>query len=257
MDNLVKIVILFLIATFFLTSCANDELVPFYQEQKAGKIVIRGYNALQDSIQIEVNNKLIVVEKHNAFKKKVEKDYEFVFYSNDTKTVNVINKNTKEVLYSKIFTDQKPVDTISFYVKENMLVTNVMSNKPGTLSTTGLTGYRFIFPGINQYSKSGYNGPLDAILRKVNGEIVGVSKNVDKTSAGTFVEYPFSLPPIIEIELVKHGTNESYIPNTRVAFRTVMQKNKSSLIVFEEKANDDGSFARIEGFINLADYFSF
>jgi uncharacterized protein YcfL len=258
MDNLVKVVILFFIATFLLTSCANDELIPFYQEQKAGKIVIRGYNALQDSIQISVNNKIVVADKkHDAFMKKIEKDYEFVFYDNEVKTVNITNKKTKQLIYSKSFTTQKSVDTLSFYVKENLLVSDFLSNKPGTLSAPGLTGYRFIFPGINQYSKSGYNGPIDAIIRKINGEVVGISKNIDKNKAGSFVEFTFSLPPIIEVELVKHGTSESYVPGKRIAFRTVMQKNKSALIVLEEKANEDNTFARVEGFLNLADYFSF
>lgn len=260
MDNLVKVVILFFIATFLLTSCANDELLPFYQEQKAGKIVIRGYSALQDSIQISVNNKIVTADKkQNTFMKKVEKDYEFVFYDNEIKTVNITNKKTNQLLYSQNFTSQNAVDTLSFYVKENLLVSDFMSvsNKPGTLSAAGLTGYRFIFPGINQYSKTGYNGPVDAIIRKINGEIVGVSENINKNNAGSFVEFTFSLPPIIEIELVKHGTNESYVPGKRIAFRTVMQKNKSGLVVLEETANADNSFARVEGFLNLADYFSF
>ncbi|PWB27676.1 hypothetical protein [Flavobacterium sp. HTF] len=258
MDNLVKVVILFFIATFLLTSCANEELIPFYQEQKAGKIVIRGYNALQDSIQITVNNKLLTADKkHDAFIKKVEKDFEFVFYDNEIKTVQVTNKKTKELIYSQNFTTQKAVDTLSFYMKENLLVTDFMSDKPGTLSAAGLTGYRFIFPNINKYSKSGYTGPIDAVIRKINGQIVGVSENINKNKAGSFVEFTFSLPPIIEVELVKHGTSESYVSSQRIAFRTVMQKNKSGIVVLEETANADNSFARVEGMINLADYFSF
>ncbi|KAF2328156.1 hypothetical protein [Flavobacterium ginsenosidimutans] len=258
MKKIVKAAFLFLITIVFFTACTNDNLVPLYEEQKAGKIVIRGYNAMQDSLQIAVDGKILAVDaKHDAFLKKIEKNHDFVFYGNSRKTVEIINKKTKAVIHSYLFTSAKPIDTLSFYTKEEIWVDDVLSFKPGTLSAVGRTGYKFIFPAMNKYSKSSYTGALDAIIRKVNGEQVGICENITTTNFSTFAEYQFSLPPIIDIELVKHGTNESYILGQRVIFRTVMQKNKSSLIVFEEKPKETGTFSHVEGLINLTDYFSF
>lgn len=257
MDNLIKIVIAFLITTIFLSACTNDNLIPVYQEQKAGKVVIKGYNASQDSIQVSLDGKLLVIDNRDAFLKKIEKTYEFVFYDNSTKTIEIINKKTKQVLHSYNFTAAKPVDTLSFYAKENIWIENVLSQKPGTLSTTKNTGYRFIFPNINLYAKSNYAGTLDAIITKANGQEIGVVQNITKNSFSAFLEFPFGSPPILNIELVKHGTTESYIPGKKVAFQTVMQTNKSKLIVLEEKADANGVFSGVDGTINLTDYFSF
>lgn len=257
MDNLVKIVIAFLITTIFLSSCTNDHLTPLNQEQKAGKVVIKGYNAMPDSIQVSLDGKLLIIDKHDAFLKKIEKTYEFVFYDNSTKTIEIINKKTKQVLHSYNFTTAKPVDTLSFYAKENIWIENVLSQKPGTLSTTKNTGYRFIFPNINLYAKTNYTGTLDAIITKANGQEIGVIQNITKNSFSAFLEFPFGSPPILNIELVKHGTTESYVPGKKVTFQTIMQTNKSKLIVLEEKADANGVFSGVDGTINLTDYFSF
>lgn len=257
MDNLVKVVIAFLITTICLSSCTNDNLTPLNQEQKAGKVVIKGYNALPDSLQVSLDGKLLVVDKRDAFVKKIEKTYEFVFYDNSIKTVTIINKKTKQVLHSYTFTTAKPIDTLSFYAKENTWIENVLSQKPGTLSTTKNTGYRFIFPNFNGYAKSSYTGALDAIITKANGQEIGIVQNITKNTFSTFFEFPFSSPPILNIELVKHGTTESYVPGKKVTFQTIMQTNKSKLIVLEEKADANGVFSGVEGTINLTDYFSF
>ncbi|MFH7010909.1 hypothetical protein ACHRV5_03505 [Flavobacterium sp. FlaQc-52] len=257
MTNIVKAIVLFFITSLLIAACSNDELTPLYEEQKAGKVVIRGYNAAQDSIQVSLNGKLLVVDKRNAFLKKTENNYEFVFYGQSSKTVVISLKKTKQILHSYTFTTAKPVDTVSFYTKENVWIENVLANKPGTLSAAGNTGYKFIFPSVNQYSKSGYNGTLDAILRKTNGQQIGRIENIKKDRFSTFFEFPFSLPPIVNVELVKHGTDESYVPGRKVSFLMVMQKNKSKLIVLEEKADANGAFSGVEGSINLTDYFSF
>ncbi|WP_166922414.1 hypothetical protein [Flavobacterium poyangense] len=257
MTNIFKAVFLFFITSLLISACSNDELVPLYQEQKAGKVVIRAYNGLQDSIQVSLNGKFLVVDKRNAFLKKTESNYEFVFYGQSTKTVTISNKKTKKILHSYTFTTAKPLDTLSFYTKENIWIENILSNKPGTLSTSGRVGYKFIFPSVNQYSKSGYSGALDLILRKTNGQQIGRIENIKKDRFSTFFEFPFSSPPIVNAELVKHGTDESYIPGKKVIFQMVIQNNKSKLIVLEEKADASGVFSGVEGIINLTDYFSF
>lgn len=256
MSNTIKIVTLFFIITFVCAACVNDDLVPVYEEQKAGKVVIRGYNALQDSVQISLNGKLLVMSKHDAFVKKVENNYEFVYYNDISRKIDIINKKTNEILKSYNFTKSKPIDTLSFYVKENIWIENVLSYKPGKLTGTGRTGFRFIFPAVNLYSKSGYSGALDAIIKKTNGQLLGIAENITNTSFSSFVEFPFSSPPIVSVEIVKHGTTESYVPEKKIIFQMALQNNKSKLIVLEEKATGN-VFSGVEGTINLADYFTF
>jgi len=256
MSKTIKIGILFLITAVICTACANDDLIPVYQPQKAGKVVIKGYNALQDSIQISLDGKLLVIDKRNAFVKKIENNYEFVFYNNSSKKIDVINKKTKEVLQSYNFTNAKPLDTLSFYTKENVWIGNVLSSKPGKLSATNRTGLRFIFPSVNLYSKSGYTGSLDAIIKKTNGDVLGIAQNITNRTFSSYLELPFSSPPIVNVEIVKHGTTESYVPEKKVTFQMVLQNNKSKLIVLDEKATGN-TFSGVEGNINLTDYFTF
>lgn len=257
MKNTVKRIFVFLIPVLFFTACANEDLIPVYQEQKAGKVVIRGYNAMLDSVQIAIDGKFLVMDKKDAFVKKIVKDYEFVFYDNNVKTIDVINKVSKKVLKSYIFTTSKPIDTLSFYTRQNIWIPNVLSYKPGLLNATGRTGYRFIFPTFNLYSNSGYTGSVDAVIKKMNGEIIGIAKNINKDGFNSFLEFSYVAPPIINVELVKHGTNESYVSGMQVKFQIALQNNKSKLVVLDEKANEAGIFSGVEGNINLVDYFTF
>lgn len=256
MKNTVKKILVFLIPVLFFTACVNEDLVPVFQEQKAGKIVIRGYNALQDSIQISIDGKLLVIDKKDAFVKKIVNDHQFVFY-NETKTVEIINQVSKEVLQSYSFSTAKQVDTLSFYIRQNIYLSKVLSYKPGALSATGRTGFRFIFPTFNKYSNSGYTGSVDAIIKKINGQVIGTAENINKDGFNSFFEFSYAAPPIINIELVKHGTNESYVAGMQVKFQIAIQNNKSKLIVLDEKANEAGIFTGVDGNTNLVDYFTF
>lgn len=257
MKNTVKSAVVLIIPVLLFAACVNEDLVPVYQEQKAGKIVIRGYNALQDSIQISINGKLLVMDKKDAFVKKIVNDHEFVFYNNEVKTIEITNKLSNEVLNSYSFTISKPIDTLSFYASKNIYISRVLSYKPGVLTATGLVGYRFIFPTFNKYSNSGYTGSVDAIIKKTNGQIIGTAENINKDGFNSFLEFAYSAPPIINVELVKHGTTESYVPGMQVKFQMSIQNNKSKLIVLDEKANEAGIFTGVDGNTNLADYFTF
>ena len=257
MKNTVKRIFVFFIPVLFFTACVNEDLVPVYQEQKAGKIVIRGYNALQDSIQISINGKPLAINKKDAFVKKIENNHEFVFYENKVKTVDVINKVSNEVLYSHSFTASKPIDTLSFYLRENIWINNVLSNKPGVLTAAGRVGFRFIFPTFNKYSNSGYTGSVDAIIKKTNGQIIATAENINKESFNSFLEFTYAAPPIVNVELVKHGTTESYVTGMQVKFQMALQNNKSKLIVLDEKATEAGIFSGVDGNTNLVDFFTF
>lgn len=257
MRKMANTILLALLATLF-TGCSHEELIPIYGEQQAGKIVLRGYNALQDSLQVFANGKLLEIGNHDSFVGEITKDYEFVYYANQTENIDIVNKATGGVLHSYGFTAATAVDTISFYHKDGIWLDNVLTFEPGILSSsTGFTGYRFIFPTLNRYSHSGYEGPIDAIIKKVNGQVLGVAQNITNDSFSDFVEFAFGAPPILNVELVKHGTTESYVAGQQVIVQMVMQNNKSRLVVLDEKADANGVFTGVNGTIDLVDYFDF
>ncbi|WP_291286643.1 hypothetical protein [Flavobacterium sp.] len=245
-----------------LGACANDELTPYYDQRKReiGKIVIHGYNALSDSIQMTVNGKLIEIgnEKNNtAFVKKIEKEHDFVFFNDEVKTLVITNKKTSQILGTYLFTNRTPVSSLYFYAKENLWIDDVSFLKPGTLSQTGYAGFKFIFPSLNKYSGSTYKGALDGIITKSNGQVLGIVKNISKDAPSDFIEFPFSTPAAIKMELVKHDTKESYITGQKVIVAMTMTNNKSKLIILEEEQDVNGKFSGVGGVINLADYFTF
>ena len=237
--------------------CSNEDMTPIHGEQEAGKVVVRSYNDTKDSLQVTVSGKPLSIDDKDTFKGKIVTDYEFVFYDNQAKNIDIINKATGVVLHSYSYTAAKPVDTLSFYYKDGIWIDDVLSFKPGVLGAPGRTGYRFIFPTLNRYSNSGYDGLLDAIVKKVNGELLGIAENITKDEFSSFVEFDFGAPPVLQIEIVKHGTTESYIAGRKVIVQGVMQNNKSRMIVLDEKANESGTFTGVDGSVNLADLFDF
>lgn len=261
MKNLLPRLFVFSILITLVISCTADEMVPFYSNEtnQPGRVTITGYSALSDSLQISVNDKIIEInkDKKTAFVKKIEKEYDFVYYGSQEKTISIINKTTKEVLHTYQFNAQKVKDTISFFAKENLWINNVSRIKPGVLSKTANSGYKFIFPNQSLYSKSGYTGNLDGIIRKINGQVLGTVENINKEKFSPFIEFPFSSPPTILMELVKHGTTESYIPGQKITVIMTMSVNKSKLIVLEEKRDANGNFSGVDGTLNLTDYFVF
>lgn len=261
MKNRIAKVFFFSVTMVVFGACASDDLTPFYDQriQEPGKVVIQGYNAMNDSVQIAVNGKFVEIGKdknNTAFVKKIEKNYEFVFYENEVKTFIITNKTTKKVLGTYEFTTAQPSSSLYFYVNNDVWIDNT-DVKPGTLSQTGYAGFKFIFPSINKYSNSGYTGLLDGIIRKNNGQVLGIVENINKSTPSAFIEFPYSTPTGIKMELVKHGTTESYIPGQKVIVSLTMTNNKSKYILLEEKQDVNGVFSGVEGVINLVDYFSF
>lgn len=257
MKTKISKILLFSIVLILFQACVNEDMVPYYEKQQPGKVVIRGYNAQKDSIQIAVDGKILKDGKIDAYIKKISKDHEFVFYGDKTKVVEITNKISKKLISSYALTTAKPIDTISFYTKEELLIENVLATKPGKITKTGNAGFKFIFPTLNKYSASGYTGKLDGIMRKVNGEIVGTVKNIGKDTHSDFIEFPASLPPIIRMELVKHNTTESYINGKQVITIMLMTANKSRLVVLDERKDENGKFLNVDASLNLVDYFDF
>lgn len=259
--NLLSRLFVFLVLIKLVIACTADEMVPFYSNEtnQPGKVTISGYSDQADSLQISVNDKIIEIskDKKTAFVKKIEKDYDFVYFGSQEKTISIINKKTKEVLHTYRFNAQKVKDTISFFAKENLWIDNISRIKLGVLSKPGNSGYRFIFPNQNLYAKSDYRGNVDGIIRKINGQVLGTVENINKEKFSSFIEFPFSSPPTVLMELVKHGTTESYVSGQKVIVIMTMSVNKSKLIVLEEKRDVNGAFAGVEGTLSLTDYFVF
>lgn len=256
MKSIFRSLLILIVSVLFLAGC-EDELKPLYRPQVAGKVVIKGFNAMADSVQVVANGQPLKIGTLTAFKGRIVSEHKFVFFDHLPENINIVNKATGEVLRSYTFTDEQVTDTISFYVKEAIYIDEVLASPPGTLSATGRTGYKFIFPTMNRYSNSGYDGPVDAIIKKANGEVLGVAQNITKDSFGTFVEFPFGPPPVITVELVKHGTTDPYVAGQPVIAQMVMQNNRSRLIVLEEKVNDNGTFGGVNATTNLVDHFDF
>jgi hypothetical protein len=257
MRKIFSIIAVVALPALFFVSCSDEDLTPLYGEQVGGSIVIRSFSALQDSVQVLANGTPLKIGDDDTFSGRINIDYAFVFYDNAVKNIDVVNKATGESLRSYVFTAEVPKDTISFYTKDGIWLDDVLSNGPGTLSGPGKTGYKFIFPTMNRFSNSGYDGAIDAIIRKTNGEVLGVAENITKDDFSGFVEFAYSSPPILNVELVKHGTTQSFIEGQQIIVQMVMQNNKSRLVVLNEKANESGAFSGVDGIINLVDLFPF
>ncbi|MHA3790010.1 hypothetical protein ACX0HA_17520 [Flavobacterium hauense] len=257
MKNIVKPLLLAVLTAAFFMGCSNEDMKPLYEEQIAGKVIIRGYSALKDSLQLIADGKPLEVNGNDSFVGKIKKDYAFVYYNNRLENINIVNKATGETIRSYNFTANKSNDTLSFFIKEGIYIDDVLSFSPGILSATSNTGYKFIFPTLNRYSASGYNGPIDGIIKKTNGQVIGIAENITKDNFSSFVEFVFTPPPIFTIELVKHGTTESYISGQKIIVQMAMQNNKSRMIVLDEKTNESGAFSGVDGSANLVDYFDF
>ena len=257
MKNTFQKLLFLALMSLALASCTNDELVPIYGAEQAGKVVIKSYNGLQDSLQVVADGKPIEIQTRNAFLGRIVTEYDFVFYDHKTERIDIVNKATGEILKTYNFTTEKPTDTISLYASDGIWIENMFNNKPGVLSASGKTGYRFIFPTMNRYSNSGYDGPVDAIIKKINGQLLGVAESITKENFSDYIEFAFAPPPIINVELVKNGTTESYIAGQQVIVQMVIQNNKSKLIMLNEKADESGTFTGVEGNINMVDYFDF
>lgn len=255
--KIIKNILLFSLLASLFIGCANEDMAPLYGQQEAGKVVIRSYSALEDSLQVIADGKILEIGTRTTFTGKIVTDYEFIFYDNKTEHLDIVNKTSGETLKSYSFTPNTPIDTLSFYTMEGIWIDNVLDNKPGVLSAAGHVGYRFIFPTMNRYSNSGYNGPVDAIVKKINGQLLGVVENISKDHFSNFIEFAYTPPPILNVELVKHGTTESYVTGQQVIVQMVIQNNKSKLIILDEKVDESGVFAGVNGTLNLADYFDF
>lgn len=247
--------IIALVLCILLFSC-EESLTPQDQPQAPGNVFIKGH-VLTDSIQIRANGDELNINDEGTFINGITKDYKFVYYNHQSKTIEIIKHETQDIIGVYKFTEESTVDTLSFFYKPGIWIEDVLSFEPGILSQNGYTGYRFIFPNMNKYSESGYDGALDGIISKITGQQLGVVENINKETLSTFIEFPYGLPPIIKMKLVKHGTTESYISGKTVEVQMVMQNNKSCLIVLEEIVDNDGNFSSVNGTIDLTNYFDY
>ncbi|MGA9650485.1 hypothetical protein [Pedobacter sp.] len=231
-----------------------------------GKMSIQGYVLSDtDSVRVSANDKDIEVNKKTIFTKKLETSYQFVSYFNNPtqKSFKVINNRTQEVMITEDLDFSDPTaqlqDTISFFYKSpSILIKDVYKDKPGKLTSNNHTGFRFMFPNMNYYSKSDYTGTVDAILTKFpSGELIARVENIGKERFSEYIEFLYYSPPIMRLQLVKHGTTESYL-NSGVAVTVdiSLQTGKSKLIIIEEKTDANGIFNGINASLDLRTYFT-
>ncbi|MGQ3087460.1 hypothetical protein, partial [Flavobacterium sp.] len=71
MKSIFRSLLLFIGAAMVCTGC-EDQLTPLYRPQVAGKIVIKGYNAMADSVQVVANGQPIKIGDLTAFKGRIE-----------------------------------------------------------------------------------------------------------------------------------------------------------------------------------------
>jgi hypothetical protein len=233
----------------------------------AGEITINAYVWQGDSVQIDLNGENMAVNNQTVLTRSIETAYEFVNYygrDNEPKNFTVLDNKTLEVLqsYSYSFNNHEgsPVDTFSFFYKSpGIWLDDVLSYQPGTLSQPDYTGYRFIFPNMNAYSNSGYTGTLDAIVKRYpTNQLIDTLENIGTATFSDFIEFPYASPPLIRVELVKHGTGESYLPGgTAVMVDMAIQSGKSMLFVLEETADENGNYAGVWATIDLTAYFDY
>ncbi|RWW91947.1 hypothetical protein [Flavobacterium cerinum] len=242
-------------AVLCFTACEKDTFLPYYPSQTRGKMTIIAYAT--DSINIDANAKPLLFDDEDIFIKNINEIYEFVSFDNQDEVLHIKDYQTGLTIHTYTYANAAPRDTISFFYKKDYFIDNVLSFKKGSLSQTGRTGYKFIFPNMGAYSGSTYTGALDAIIRNLSGQVLGVAQNITKEDFSTFVEYPFNPPPVIKVELVKHGTNESYIGGKQIIVEMVMQSNKSKMIVLEETQDESNTFTGVTGSIDLTQYFDF
>jgi hypothetical protein len=239
-----------------LFSACTNELIPLYENESEGKVIIQAYS-VDDSLQIRANGKNLNINDNTDFIREIKNTYQFVLLDGESRQLDIIRKSDSMVLKSYTFTPENAVDTISFFCKEDLWIDNPLSFAPGKLSSTANCGYRFIFPNMNRYSQSGYKGQIDGIIRSITGQQLAIVENIGQETFSSFAEFSYVTPPILKMELVKHGTTESYIPGRKVFVDMSIQKGKLKLIVLEETAGEDGLFSKVTGSIDLTVYFSY
>ena len=67
MKNTLKKLLPCLLFAIFVTACTNENMALQYPEGIEGKVVIRSYNAMQDSLQINAGGKFLQINKKDAF----------------------------------------------------------------------------------------------------------------------------------------------------------------------------------------------
>lgn len=268
--NIAKITLGLCIGLNFI-ACSNTDL----EEQTLpllGKVTVEGF-ALDISVQVKEDGTLLQEagsSENTEFTEDVILNFEFT-HTNQPKIIELLSYQDDKQTSLKNYSIDPPeeaqtelgenafstFDKITFFLTPDMLLDDVFQHSPGVLTNPDNVGYKFMFPTINRISKSGYEGTLDAIITSFRGQELGVVENINTETFSNFIELPYGAPPFIYIELVKHGTTESYISGETIKIRKIIKKNTSGLIVLNEVANDDGSFKEVSTSIDLTTYFNY
>ncbi len=266
MKHILSITACILVGLVLFQSCEKDLEENEYNFGFEGTIFFNSYAVKGDTLQVVVNDSVY----STTFSLLKSFEYGFVKYYGVEKDlkVSIVNQNTLDTVhtYNFSFVDdegQVAIDTTSFYYKSNgTFIDNAMDIEAGTLSdSSNNVGLWFIFPNMNYYSHSSYEGTVDVIIADwLTGEAIDTAENVGADAFGDFVEFSYSsaiLAGLVNLQIVKHGTGESYLDDgsdvTIEKWQTIQATSK--LIVLEESADDNGSFEGLEANIDLATVF--
>ncbi len=248
---------------FGVIACQSD-LEPQDHSDVAGTFVIKGYAT--DTVYLKVGDMFLENREETKFIKEIDLEYKFVYQNGEAQSIDVLSNESGEEIITYSFTAEAPTldnyitrNTIAFLYTPDFLMKNVYNFEPGELSASGNVGYKFMFPAMNKISNSGYIGALDGIITNyVTKEQLAVVENITTDNFSDFVEFPYSSPNIIEMELVKHGTTESYVEGETIIVQMIMKKSKSRLIVLNETSDsNEAKGFRVTGNMDLTSYFDY
>lgn len=248
----------------YLTSCNNDSLIPQDELQSPGEVAIRGYTQTDTLYIVGGMTDTLEVNSNKKFIGDIETSYQFVYYNRASENVSIVSQ-TGEVLKSYNFGSEQETGAFSFFYKPGIWIDNVLNVEPGTLSEENHAGLKLLFPNINIYSDSGYTGTVDAILSRFpSGEHIATIEDVGSENFSSFIEFPIStypgapVIPVITLELVKHGTTESYLPgNESLTTLVSIEPGDSQLLIIEEGVDQTGQFDGIHAFVDLTRIFDY
>lgn len=259
-----------ILLSFALVGCNNALEVQETNFGLVGEISIQGYvlsnNA--DSVRIKINNKILEINEDSVFTKSIQNEYEFVNYYDKVipRNIQVISHLSEEVLEEKEFIYNNAavseiLDTVSFFYKApSIFISDVYKDRPGKLTANNYMGYRFRFPNMNYYSKSGYDGTLDAVITTFLGVPLATAENINPETFSAYVEFDTSLaiPPLLNLEIVKHGTAESYLSDgSPIKIVLPVESGKSKLVLLEETVDASGNFTGVSASTDLRNYFNY
>ncbi len=245
-------------------SCEDSLTNHVYYFGFIGTITFTTYAAEGDTLQIVYND-----SAYATYTMKNSLEYDFIKYYEKESDLDfyIINKSTTDTIHTYSFSfidddDQSADGIVSFYYKSNgIFIDSTSFISAGVLSDTKNDfGVRFMFPNMNYYSNSSYEGTVDVIISdNGTGDEIDTVEDVSTDAFSDFVEFPYSSATsgLVDLQIVKHGTSESYLDDGSdvIIEAWKITQAASKLFLIEETADDNGNFSGVESTLSLTTIF--